>query len=426
MGLFSGRTLFPKNYGRAKEAQLELDWTYSRANAQHIESIKVDGITCTYWKKTNEGNFCTCIFGIEHHANISGTGTVTGNIDTPSSGGFTTRTTWDDKEPVQSPAKFNVLGAEVTRIPSGGEGGDDTTQKDYTDLEKPVTSPEDEESAFLRAPSNSDLLFGVEKVQCGICLGAGKTGSWNLVRGKRMIFDSTNTNALEGFVINKESRPYAFESPRTEKNYVEWIQNFPTYFKNYLSLAVRNNTKAALNLAVYYKLFGTADAFQPLTIAFLNSRQGIPTKLILHVQSSIESLESINVFTHIEINVQYNDFVLIQMSNLSVASNPQIADVQVNTSFTFGPEIDNVSRDDVFFESKYNRMWKISDVTDFMSRNKIVLGWTVSARNLQLWEQQSLLRLVRDVTYGISFAGLQPFQNDFLKGSGDNETIPQL
>jgi hypothetical protein len=422
----------PRNYGRADialPAQVELNWTLSRANAQYMEAFSVDGTAINYWKKTNEGFFCTCRYG---HAKADDSNISNIRVDNPANldnlpdnipdsnvidqpPHFIVRGAWDTVEQKPDPNQ-TVMGVPVDTYPKGEEGGDRATAISDRTEAPPREQITDEESAFLQAPYDADILSGLEKNQCGICLGTGRTHAWSLLGGKREIFNSHNFLNMIGFYLNKDARPYSFQSPRDPNSYVEWLYTLPTYFTTCLNYAVRNNTKSVRDLKIFYKIDGSNDEFKRINLDFINSRNGIPTKLVLRVSPIVTSLEGTLRFTHIEMIFQFAQFPEIQIGPLSVASNPQTADIMTTNSFVFPPILDKVEREDIFYDDKYNRMWKITDYTDFMTTKRQVLGWTVTARNLQEWEQQSLLKVSRERYYEVSFAGLERFQGRLLSG----------
>lgn len=431
--MFRKSIITPPNYGRANtvnSVQEEVNWTVSRANAAYSEAINVDGIPVLFWKKTDEGNYCTCRYGknLEHKAiGSDNTDTAVINNPDPNSGGGTGPVT-EPTDPDESIYQVRNQWDDETTDPSIPVGADrfnpatgETTPEPAPNPPAPTNQFEEQETededAFLAAPIDSDIMSGMEKSQCGICLGTGKTNSWNLFGGKREIFDSYNVRNLHGFSVVDDARPVGFSSSFSLSNYAEWHYTLPTYFNKVLNFAVRNNTKSVRYLKIFYKIDGTDLEFQRLTEEFLDSRKGIPTKLILRVQPIKEAIDGELTFTHMEINWELNKPLKIQMTPLSVASNSQIAAVVTTSSFTFPPSFNNIDKDDVFLDTKYGYMWKVTDYTDFETASRQVLGWTVSARNLQSFEQQSLLKVAYDKYYETSYAGLETFQGSLLSGS---------
>ena len=437
MGLF--RNTSPKNKGRARRAQEELNWTIDKANDQYKEAVQVDGIQLNYWKRTEEGLFCTCGYG---HSHIDNQNTVassgipnsknfnTGPDDLPTKivdsrvqpqPAITVRGLWDD-EKLNNRLSNTVLGVDATNGINHQNDIDNTITGKSTNSNNDSTTYEqsDETEAFFSAPPDYDLLSGMEKTQCGICLGTGKTQAWNLVAGKREVFNSQNVADLKGFFINKDSRPYSFDGSIDTNNYVEWVYVLPTYFLSCMNYSIRNNTKAVRDLKLFYKIQGSSDDFQRLTLDFINSRQGQETVLILRVQPIVYSFEGLLSFTHFEIVWQLSDFPSGQMGNLSVSTNQQIKDIVVSTSFTLTATIPAVTKNDLIYDSKYNRMWSVSDYTDFMTSDRKILGWTVSARGLQQYEQKSLLMVSANRYYETSYKGLKSLQSQLLQ---DFQTI---
>lgn len=415
----------PRNYGREKSVQEEIHWTISRANAQYQTAIQPDGVPVLFWKKTDEGNFCTCRFG-RTLANKIGSDNLSnpenqngqfvaedlGSLDSRDEylGGdetdYSVKNQWDADRALQ------VRGAD--RYYASDNEDVDPTRPQLRDDQLP--QPE-EESDFLSGPVDSDTLFGIERTQCGICLGTGKTQAWNLFNGRREIFDSYNVRGLDNFKLDLEAHPVAFRGHLVPGSYVEWHWTLPTYFNKVYNFAVRNNTKSVRYLKIFYKIADTNTEFQRLTEEFLNSRRGTPTHLILRVMPIRDAMDEAAEFTHLEISLELSKPQKIQMTPLSVASNDQVNAVSTTSSFTFPPTFNNIDRGDVFLDTKYGYVWKVTDFTDFQTAQRQVLGWTVSGRNLQPFEQLALLKVAYDKYYETSYAGLESLQGSLLSGS---------
>ena len=266
--------------------------------------------------------------------------------------------------------------------------------------------------AVVTMGPDAGIIFGGEHIRCGICFGTGHVGGYSLLQGKREIFDMSGMNPildLRGFIIDSNEKPYAFKAPLDTKLGAYWLYELPTYFEACHKVILRNNIVAAKNLVVEYKLNNSNDEFQPLTVEWINSRRGTPTKIIIRVRPATNELSAICKFTHLEIMWQYALWPKVQMPALSKSTNFSVFDSLLTTEFTLPPTMVAVDKEDVLFDTKHYKLWKITDVTDFKTSTGHVMGWSANARIVQDYEQISLLRLIRQNHYELGHSRLDVF-----------------
>lgn len=424
-GLRRPRQLAPANYGRSKlyfPVQTELSYLVSRANAKFQESVTVDGVEVNFWRRGIEGKFCTCqspeaspedakYFPHNEDQNIQQTNEdidEKSNRDLNMQKLFKVRGAWDYRESQKHPVT-EAYGYPIGEVPEidGGEKGTDSTFKEVTnDLQR------DAELAAQQMLGLDSAFIGAEGVRCGICFRTGHLQGYDLVNGRREIFDATQTfdTEIKGFIVNKQNKPFSFESGNDKSNYVAWLYEFPTYFDQCIRVAVRNNTKKVVNAIIEYKLINSSN-WNELTEDWVNNtRNGVPTKAWIRVRPKENTLEGLFVFTHVEMTFKLADWPLAQVTPLSESTNYGIFDTLISTEFVFSSEFIRINKEDVLFDHKYMRLWKITDSSDFQTAARQVLGWKATARVVQNYEDISLLRLINDKYYELSFAGLTAFQ----------------
>lgn len=404
---FFKRTFGAKNAGRARYAQQELDYQVSKANSQTAEAMAVDAVELTYWKKTDEGNFCTCGFGLNHPQNPGVSNQLV--FDQPVATTPPEQSLPETKTTPRVVVK-NAWGDDIVKPDDGGPQAP-TDYKVNNQTIKPQATYDDD--GFLNAPEGFNLLTGGEGTQCGICLGAGKTNAWGLWGGQRVILDSYTVDSRHGFTQQTDTRPVSFRSTQDSRNYVQWVYPLPTYFKKALSVSVRNNTLSVRDLHLFYQKNGTQDPWQVLTPEILQSFNGTPTILNLRVAPAFNALQGDLVFTHIEISWQFSVFIHSQMDKLQTATNQQIRDTITTASFILPPNVEEITKNDVFYDNKYGRMWSITDFSDNLTAQRRVMEWSISARSMQPYEQKSLLQIAHNRFYQVAFSGLSPFEFDF-------------
>jgi hypothetical protein len=252
-------------------------------------------------------------------------------------------------------------------------------------------------------------LFGGDKSPCGICFGTGHVNGYSLSNGKRDILDLSNTYEvrLYGCEINTNTLPHSIDFSLDDKTYAEWIVPVSYYFHNCVSINCFNNTE----LTNHFNIMVSFDNinWQPASVDLLNTRKQINTVMSVRAYPKYNNLEKTIKLTHIEIVWQYSKWPKAQMSQISQATNYGIFDSVITAEFTFPPTLNLVTKEDAFWESKHNKLWKITDVTDFKTANNNVMGWTVQARVIQEYEQLNILRTYRDIKENISHATLENF-----------------
>lgn len=415
----------PKNQGRANRymsAQEELDYVVTSANTQYLEAIAVDGIEFQYWRRSKEGKFCTCSDdGRKHNPRTAlASDVITEKFDSPrkDSISFNIRGAWERKEEKPNYTQ-DVFGTEFGKLPPEENGKEKITEHNADLSDEELENDVDKQAMVTMGP-DAGIIFGGEYSRCGICFGTGHVGGYSLLHGKREVFDLSSTIPvveIKGFVINESDKPFSMTSPMDTACSVTWFYEFPTYFDRCLKILTRNNVASGKNIAIEYKLFNTLDAFAPLTIDWINTRKGIPTKVLIRVRPSGNELSSSCIFTHLEIIWQYTKWHKAQMPGLSKSTNFSVFDSIITTEFTLPPTMIGVDKEDIIFENKHYKLWKITDVTDFKTANGQVCGWSANARVVQDYEQVSLLRLIRDNNYEIGHDKLSIFSGINLSNS---------
>lgn len=421
---FSGvKAQAPRNYGRANKympVQLELDHTVAKAGAQYLEAIAVDGFDIHYWHRCTEGKFCTCsnTSGIKHSMDAP-TSSPTSDIEDDSGGiEITVRNNRDilQRNKVETTKAFGI---EIGKIPNGEESRTDVNtdfSESWTELERLA-----DEDAIQRMNPDSSILFGLETAQCGICFGAGYINAYNLNNGKRDILDtSADIIDQKGFTINRANKPYTFDAPIDKTLYVDFIYETPAFFERCWSVQLRNNTSVATNMVLKFKIQGTNDAFQTLTADALNQLNGSSHRLIIRACPQTTKLEGLVNFTHVELVWQFAPWPKAQMPGISEATNFGIWDTIMSSEMTLPPTISAVDKEDLIFETKHNKLWKITDYSDFKTAKQQICGWSVTTRLVQTYEQLSLLQLITVPYFELAYGRLEAIQGAFMKS---NDTL---
>ena len=420
----------PKNYrrgdGNLPQAQTALDSIINPANRQYIEALNVDGVRFLHWSKAMQGYRCTCRAPIANQDDPNGNNSGSDNGNDHS---------WSPSPEDES--FFQVRGVKPRGDRARAEGAykfdDDmgggqtvglktTPERTATDLLEEFVNENDmvdlldpNRSVESGMTDSTVPVIGPES-RCGICLGTGLTEGYILTGGKRLVLEASGQYPFTIFNMEQDQKkfPYSFKSGIPASGYVEWIVNIPTYFTRAISAVARNNVEPARNVKIMYAFADDNDTdpkFFPLTIEALNARSGIATRLRIRVMP-VDGLDvEIGVeFTHVELNFMFGEWQKMQMPPMSDQLNRAVFDSISNISVTIPPTVQNLHAEDFFYETKYDRVWKVVEWTDFMTADHRVAGWTAGLRGLMEYEVGHVLRTFRDPTINIAYGRLEEAQ----------------
>lgn len=417
---FSGRPVqAPKNYRRGfgdlPVAQDAVDAAVNRANRQLIEAINVDGVRYLHWSKAMEGFACTCKGVKPEQTDGGGLTNVDTTLHQPSiswsltdSDSFEVRGIGDKRQSRDD--GYHEIGTEKFGLVDDAEVDKRTIRVDFN--EDDLETDSDDDSNYV-ANILDNLSLNTGNAQCGICLDTGLVNGYKLVGGDRIIFDASGQMPVissPGFTVNKEATPYRFTFLGADSGYVLWKWKVPAYFTRALSVVVRNNTNAAHGFRVEYKLsVETQDIWKELTAEAINSFKGLSVEIFIRVVCIAN--DAINKeFSHVEISLQYTDFKKLQMPPLTDNSNLAVYESPISVAVIVPPSEQKVQPLDIFYEGKYDRMWKVIDVTDAMTSKFQVFGWQVTLRLLMNSETAQVLRVFRDPELNVAFSAMHEYR----------------
>ncbi len=416
----------PANYGRATDhfsVQQELDWTAARANAQQMEAIAVDGVDLHYWKRSREGRFCTC----QNKAGFRAEADPSDLSDPPAVRVRQATSILDgSKNPrlrvTNGPFGGTVIG-ELLEDETGNAFDQETGEKEQ-DIFEYITQPGDEaedgllvdQDDYLNNP-DAGVVFGGEKSPCGICFKTGHVGGYQLLQGSRIVLDSTGEYPmdLDGYDINSDARPFEFTSANDPTNSVTWTVEIPKYFLKVCAALVRNNLTISRNAVLEFKPV-TGGTWAALRLNSLDQYKGVGGKFLIRVRPASRVKDGTAVFTHVELVFQTAPWIKGQIAPLEKTTNFAIfqgMQTRIGT-LVLPPTLPNVTFDDVLLDQKYGILWKINQVTDFMTASRQIMGWQVQAREIHPDEMTYLLKVTYVPYVELNYAGLERIQGQYL------------
>jgi hypothetical protein len=432
-GRYSGvRTIGPRNQGFSKTTQATLDQVISRANQQFENALEVDGTDIAVWTHSERGRRCTCM-------NLAPQQSLFSDVAPPAVVNMPAKEDFQEKPDILT---FQIRGgkgkAQQRQNPefSGTYDSKDKGSKapivqlEELDVHEQTLENGTQELsdvlALLGAGDDSGFLFGGDRTPCGICFGTGYVEGYDLLNGHRYVLDASNTQSFttSGFTVNHDDFPYSFTSEYYSPNYVVWSNvELPTYFTSVMAIHVRNNIKPAESALVEFSLDSTT--WNPLTVAALSARNGLATKIDIRVRPDVTQMDGLFKFTHIEFVYQFAPYFRGQVP----PETPSWSDISkaralVNSTVSLSSKVPALSTFDIIFVAKTNSLYKVNDVTNFLTSKRQNMGTnTAGIRLLQSYEITTLLRLAFDPVIVKSFTGLEHLQGSLIYA--DNDIVNQ-
>lgn len=400
-----------RNYGASSRVNTTIDNTVARANSRLEEALNTDGVPFLYWHKSLQGLRCTC------QLDATKPPTDGSIIEDAQNNGVAVVDATPHEDPSR-PGFFKVRGFDTTPYRYGRAKLSEQETPNPTSItgEEVGTSPtmlvneykdktyDDIADGLLYDDDDDLLLLGDETITCGICFATGFTEGYTLANGKRQCLDASGAYkaTLYGGFLDTDAKPFTYNLEAG--GYVEWEFELPTYFTRVLNITPRSNLLPNTKVSLEFR-FANENAWVYCDIDFLNSRKGIPTKGFIRA-TAYEATK----LTHVELNIQLQDWLKLQMDPLSEGSNPAAFKAAFTTSFDLPPRLVNVAKEGVIYEQKYNMMWKLTDVTDGKTAKQQIFSWKASAREIKPnIEQLYALKIINDPQLPTAQSKLQPY-----------------
>jgi hypothetical protein len=372
----------------AEVAQQKLDHIVARSNEKYTESLKVDGVKAFLWTKDRKGAYCSCT-NKRNFTSLRETGPNEDLKSTESSEGLSSiklkpmrvemRSRFRD---VPSTDMEKIVDLEKTAL--GKNYDKDEDLEIYSDSE--FFNQEDVDDGIVDN-SDSEALTGGEQTLCAICFGTGYVNGYDLHGGQRIILDTTVNHILSGGVyVDSDANPSSFVVEKNKNVVFETV--LPSYFTTFLRLRVMNNDSIVdpTKYTLQYKPINE-QTYQNFDIETLSERIGLNNNFNIKIAFLKDS-----TFTHIELIFKCNDDLHIQMPNVSVSESLDHFEPLLTTNFELPANVP-MMRSALISESKYGKIWKISDFTKSQTTLGQVFALEASGRMLHRFETVNLLNL---------------------------------
>jgi hypothetical protein len=216
---------------------------------------------------------------------------------------------------------------------------------------------------------------------CGVCLGTGFVGGYTLVNGHRAVYDCQyHWASATGFILHAEERPirYSYAGGNAEAEIDVLLP------KGAVSVDVIRlwSNKEAIASGIRFLLWSGEDWVE-VGANLLDYCDGQMHRLRI----VFDLIPTDFFFTHLELQFNlgsvpmYAEFgKLVESENLDLPENVDSMNVIIS------PLIPKVHLYDIILETTYGRAWKLTNVQNFVDRNKNPYGWETTARLIQKFE----------------------------------------
>lgn len=387
----------PANRGAVVSARSAVDVLSRAAQERTVNALSVQGYPCEYYAYKHMGTTCTC----------------TQLPTTPVLPEIGPGVTMLDPEGNASPNHIRAMlqGSTISIDRYGSRTAHQGSPDDYLeersvpnrrlvqDLEQhnKTTDAGDPFSEFLEpgddladmlddAKDNAGSTFGSTSGQsnCGVCLGTGFVGGYNFVNGSRISYDTQHPWAVTGFVPDETVAPHTWKQVASPA-YAQLFILVPQGMTRVRAFRLWNNRQLLTNyraeISIDNQTFVPANARSIAQAA--DGR--------LHAVRIVSLTDNL-VFTHLEVvlDLKLNP-VYVEWSRLTQTENPRLPENTEPVQIVVSPTVPQVSIYDVVIDSTYDRVWKITSVTNFKDRQSRPQSWEASARLVQRFEMPQLL-----------------------------------
>lgn len=425
----------PSNSGSVSIARSTLDQIIPMAQRRYNNALSVNGFPVLYYQHKTHGIRCTCCSDKPINADSG----ETLNSKNFSSKEYVNSLLSASTVRINRYGSRETLAEEVT--PQTELNLNDSNSKEFSNLFKSLSTTNKSTDLSLGSDEvegfdsndlfgdNSDILSNTlsESTGCGVCLGSGWVGGYNLLNGARFVFDTQYTGWVPTDLMQvTHLKPNVFKplKPSIEINLL-----LPRCVSNIDALRLFSNRKQITDVSfqVYDETTATWVSLENIR-NLLPHCDGVVHKLRVTFGNSLaKDLKNVN-FTHLEFQVDIGSdplYVewnrLIETQNLSLPEN--FEPIQVIVS----PMVPTVRMFDVVSEPYYGRVWKVTTSLDFYDREKNSNGWEAQIRLLQKYELQSILpvRTLKHIDNNrVKTTSLPRFNSPLHSGNTYNPVAP--
>lgn len=338
---------------------------------KYYAAFFVNGYTCNVYNRLTQGITCSC-------------------------GGLSLRNPIDmqfDEEGNASVDTINeLMGESFGSIEEYGERDDDIDSDTTSSLTDTTIHkrPYDEEDDYHRAADfiNEGEYHDEEEIEaglnqfaptaCGVCFGTGYVGGYNLCFGNRYVFvPGQRGQSLKNFSIDNKTKPNRFVSMdhrSSMENYVDFVVTMPRLVVGIDSIQVYDN-QDLLSDAVIMAGTDADNLFEVTEKNFHMFCTGRP--IVIRVAN-------VTIFSHLEIQSNLsNEDTYLEYPRFQKGGDINLVDNTADVQIIVSPKILQISPWDIIIDNTLQKVWRVTNVSDWKDRHQNVHGWEVNARVVQ-------------------------------------------
>jgi len=387
----------PSNRGVTTTARSGIDVLARAAQERYVNALAVEGYPVQYFAYKRLGTTCTC----SSHSTTA----EAPALNTP---GITVLDSEGNASPAHIQAMLQGSAVYIQRYGSRnqGQGFPDDYLEERTVPNRPLiqsqaqynktTDASDEFGENLEPGDDlasllddEGSLAGTSFLQtagasgCGVCLGTGIVGGYTFVNGSRICYDTQAPWVVSGFSLDAAAAPHVYRAVGAPA----WAQTFVMFPKGATGLRV-------------FRLWNSKTIAGGYTMEVHDGTQWVPMTARSVMSLADGRLHAVRViagpaglaFTHLEVSFDLDlNPVYVEWARMTETENPRLPENMESLSVVVSPTVPRVRMYDVLIESTYDRVWKITSVTNFQDRQLRPHGWEVQIRLVQELEYPQLL-----------------------------------
>lgn len=381
----------PNTYGLESHVEQEIERTINVANARYNTALAANGVPVMIWRRQNSGFVCTCQnhrakVDDEHDDHTPLSDDALTPAPEPSSGLIRVQGS-RDRGKREGASTDRVLGVDF------GVNTEDPNAKPGFEIETDDETDEHVDGAqFLdQAAYHSFLDSGQNTTTCGICFGSGFVDGYQLYGGQRIVLESHNLQESDGFSLDDDTEDAPVTYTGTEGAVLTWRITLPAFFKT-ARMTARNNTKKS-DVDIHVN-----GAPPPLSGLLAFKGQAVTI-------TAVAPTDDVSV-THIDIVLQFIEWPRTQMDKITQDLSYNAPEATQTLDFPFSPSIQTLNKEDVFVDTKYNKVWRVNSSTEDKTAKGQMISWQVSATSRTTFDVLSLLSAVQFPDYQLSYRNL--------------------
>lgn len=389
----------PRNRGAQRIARSSLDNLMPQIQEQFDNALSVNGVPALFYHKKTSGVACTCSLG-DTTGGLNPDGSPAGLPEEPGVAVLNPDGSGNDTY-VQSmlhgasisidrygSRKYDVSNPQHSEPHSPLIQSQNLINKsgDHSDPFNDQTEPFDTDDLFNSNgldQLNANLLAANAQTGCGVCLGTGWVGGYDLLNGLRFVLDAQQQVVLENAHIAIEEHPNQFQLDNESfESVLQFEITLPLGVIGVDCIRLWNN-KTQVTDGFRLELYKDGVWYLLEDEFLLDCCDGLEHSIRVVVDGGVET----NVVTHLEIQLDLGARPLyVEWPRQTESQNLQLAENIDPVQVVISPVVPTVRIGDVIVNTTYERPWLVTTSTDFIDRERNINGWDASARLVQKYE----------------------------------------